>query len=201
MLLTDYLDDFAVAVFLPGPEPKAPPATEDMTGDSLAAFEEGYKAGWDDAVKAQNNDSRQIAGDLGQNLLDLSFTYHEAVAQVVRSLSPVLRQMVDAVLPALARQSLAPQIVEQLDTAVQHGADVPVEVLVAEGDLAAVTEAMDRDFGFPVRLRAAPELKQGQAEIRFADRETQIDMEEVLAAVGELMQGFLYENDKAVKHG
>jgi hypothetical protein len=44
----------------------------------VASFEQGYKAGWDDAVAAQSEDQTRIRADLARNLQSLSFTYQEA---------------------------------------------------------------------------------------------------------------------------
>ncbi|MBA3904750.1 MAG: flagellar biosynthesis protein, partial [Rhodocyclaceae bacterium] len=41
----------------------------------VASFEQGYSAGWDDAVAAQNGDQTRIRADLARNLQSLAFTF------------------------------------------------------------------------------------------------------------------------------
>ena len=90
--------------------------------ERLEAFERGYQAGWDDCAKSQMEESRRITADLAQNLQDLSFTYEEAYAAVMQALHPLLEQMIAAVLPRLARDSLVPRLVETVhDIAREHG--------------------------------------------------------------------------------
>jgi len=65
----------------------------------LASFEQGYSAGWEDAFTAQVEDQTRITGNLASSLGDLSFTYHEALAQLLVSVEPVFRSLVELVLP------------------------------------------------------------------------------------------------------
>ena len=102
--------------------------------EKLEAFERGYKAGWDDAAKAQEEDRDRITSDFANNLQELSFTYQEAYGHLARALKPVLQQMVDSVLPGLARQALGPQIVEQLTELAAGAGRQEVEIVVSPGN-------------------------------------------------------------------
>ena len=195
------LEDFAQPVTAPISAESEAAGQTAVEAAALASFEEGYKAGWDDAVKAQNTDKDRLSADLAQNLQDLSFTFHEAVGHVVRATSPLLNQMVECVLPELAHKALGLHIVQQLETRLQDVAEPCVEIRVSEADRAAVAPLLDRDFGFPVSLVAAPELVSGQADMRFAEEERQIDLTEVISGLDALLSGFLYENEKGLKHG
>ncbi|MEC3861564.1 ABC transporter ATP-binding protein [Mesobacterium sp. TK19101] len=167
----------------------------------LASFEEGYKAGWDDAVKAQRGDFHRVSSDLAQNLQDLSFTYHEAVNHVVNATAPMLRQMVETLLPALGRDVLALHLADRLRT-VLDGLDKPdVIIAVSPADHDTVAPMLDQVTSLPVRLQSDPMLGAGQADIRFGDTESRIDLGEVLEGISALVESFLYENEKALKHG
>lgn len=54
----------------------------------LASYEQGFSAGWEDALAAQADDRKQLAADLAHTLQSLSFTYHEARAHILRGLEP-----------------------------------------------------------------------------------------------------------------
>ncbi|MEN8837451.1 MAG: flagellar biosynthesis protein, partial [Celeribacter marinus] len=41
-------------------------------------YEAGYKAGWDDAIAADESVRTKIGAELERNLQDLGFTFHEA---------------------------------------------------------------------------------------------------------------------------
>ncbi len=196
--LIEMFEDFAS---LPVSETGLMGGDGDLQSEKLASFEDGYKAGWDDAVAAKNEDFRHISSDFAQHLQDLSFTFQEAVAHVVKSTSPLLEQMVNLLLPEIARHALGLQIIEQLQVKLRDVATAQVQINVWEGNYDAVNALMDRDFGFPVQVVPLADLKPGQAELRFAENETQIDLDEVVEGIGELIQGFLFENSKAMKHG
>mgnify|MGYP003515970463 CR=1 FL=1 len=51
----------------------------------LEAYEQGYRAGWEDAAAAHAEDQRRIRVDLARSLQALGFTYQEARAHVLKS--------------------------------------------------------------------------------------------------------------------
>ena len=80
----------------------------------LAAYETAYKAGWEDAASAQSEDQARIRADLARNLQQLSFTFQEARAHVLKAVEPLLEEMVNRLLPETARETLAPLVLEQV---------------------------------------------------------------------------------------
>lgn len=199
--LRDFLDDFSV-----GPAPLADsvePGLDAVEAENLRleAFENGYKAGWDDAVKAQTEDQSSISSGLGQQLQDLSFTYHEAYGQMLNAMTPLLEDMVNKVLPGLAREVLGHQVVDLLRQAASDIGSVAVEVAVAPANMSSVAPLLEVDFGFPVRLVEDDSLSEEQADIRFGESEKQIDLGGLLASVTEAVEGFTHDNGKQHAHG
>ena len=94
-------------------EPTSEASSETNEDQQLQAFEKGYQAGWDDAVKAQADSIAKVSAEFGQNLQDMSFTYHEALSKLTLSIQPVLAEIIDKLLPSLAQKTLGPQIVGQ----------------------------------------------------------------------------------------
>ena len=80
----------------------------------LGSYDAGYSAGWEDAAAAQTNEQSLIKADLARNLQSLGFTYQEARIHILRSIEPLLQEMVGRLLPELARESLAPIVLEAL---------------------------------------------------------------------------------------
>ncbi len=80
----------------------------------LAAYESGYTAGWEDANAAQADDRTRMTAELARNLQSLSFTYHEGRAHVLKAIEPLLGELVGRVLPEIARELLAPLVLETL---------------------------------------------------------------------------------------
>lgn len=192
MSIAHLLEDFGHT-----PEDEAHPMS-DLTREELRleAFEAGFKAGWDDAVKTQQEDTRRISADFAGNLRDLSFTYHEACTGLIEALRPVLSGMVDTVLPALARQSLGPRVVERLEELAREGLEQPFQIVTAPANLEALEGLLSDREDLPAVLRAEPSLGDGQVHIRFGATEHEIDLDSVLAEISAAMTGFLFKPQK-----
>jgi len=160
------------------------PTTATPTGAAPGTdgFEAGYRAGWDDAVRAAAEDEARVRADLARNLRDLGFTYREARAQVMASLEPLLRDVTERLLPDIARDALAPRIVEMLMTMAQGAAETPVELVIAPGARAAVDRMLSPAPGLPLTVREEPTLDIGQAVLRHGTAETRIDLTAVAEA-------------------
>ncbi|MEI4233407.1 flagellar biosynthesis protein [Roseovarius sp. D22-M7] len=165
--------------------------------ERLEAFEKGYQAGWDDSVKSQGEESRRIAADLGQNLQDLSFTYEEAYAAVMQAVHPLLEQMVSAVLPRLARDSLVPRLVETLHDIAREQGHQKIAIAAAEADMPALAHLTEAVPEIDIELGVDDTLASGQIYLRFDGREQAIDMQEVLEGIEQAVSGFFENSRKA----
>lgn len=194
--------DFATAPE-PGLAASAGPPPEVLAEDErLAAYERGYAAGWEDAVAARDSDALRLREDLAQNLRDLAFTFQEARAHVLRSLEPLLRAMVDRVLPETARAGFGAAVAAEAMAAARSAAAAPVEILVAPESITAVETALGEDPALPLRLVADPMLAEGQARFRMGAEETALDQAALLAAIRGLVDDFLTQpHERAVLHG
>lgn len=172
--------------------------------EKLEAFERGYKAGWDDAAKAQAEDRTRVTRDFANNLQELSFTYHEAYGHLARALKPVMSQIVETILPEIARESLGPRLSEQLGELANAAGKQDVEIVVAPSNARLVRSLLEKDVGFPVKLVEEASLGEGQAYLRFGDSERQIDHNEVLSGISQAVAAFFHElehtSEKEVTH-
>ncbi|MBV2359278.1 ABC transporter ATP-binding protein [Thalassococcus sp. CAU 1522] len=201
MTLRSVLEDFART--RPGARDADPVAADgvDVEQLRLESFDQGYRAGWDDALKAQNEDGKRIAGDLAQNLQDLSFTYHEAYSHVLKAMTPLLNEIATVLLPGLEQEALRLHLVAQLQDIAREGDGLAVDLAVAPVHAEALAPLVDEPFGFPLRLIEDDSLADGQADIRFAGDERRIDLGEVLQGVKDAVQGFAYDTRRKTAHG
>ncbi|WP_299936119.1 ABC transporter ATP-binding protein [uncultured Pelagimonas sp.] len=199
--LHQLLDDFS-KVSVQTPEIAAVTFNEaDLEGQKLEAFENGYRAGWDDAVKAQSDDRSRISSAFGQHLQDLSFTYHEAYSQVMNAMAPLLDEMVAALLPQMARETLGHHIVEQLRSMAQEIGALKVVVAVAPSNTESVAPLLEGEFSFPIQLIEDDTLADEQADIRLGQTEKQIDLGDLIASVSEAVDGFSHDNRRKLANG
>lgn len=198
--LADYLDDFGEPSL--GAEP-AEPALDPAEVETrrLEAFEEGYRAGWDDSVKAQADDSSNLSSTFAQHLGDLSFTYQEAYTAIMGAIGPLLDEMIAKLLPEIARQSLGGHITEQLAALAHEIGRRDVVIAVAPGRRDAVAPLIEGDFAFPVAIVEDDTLGADQADIRFGETERQIDLADMLTAFTAMVEGFSDENGRKIVNG
>lgn len=174
---------------------------EEVESIRLEGFENGYKAGWDDALKSQTEEGTRISEDFARNLSDLSFTYHEAHSHVMQSMAPLLQDLVDTILPEVVRDTIGFRVVEQLNEMARDAGEQTIEIAANAHDLPVIQSLLDRDFGFPINAQADGDLAEGQVVLRMANDERQIDMEAVMSGIKDAVAGILDDTERTLKHG
>lgn len=162
----------------------------------LEAFETGYQAGWEDAVKAQSDDSRHISADLAQNIQDLSFTYQEARSAVIESLAPLLTQMVETVLPKLAHQHLPDRVAEVVTALVAEQGKHEAVVQACAKDIPALEDLLSHDPEMDVTLDQDETLTEGQVRIKLGQTERELDLSAVLEGLEHAVSNFFNDEIK-----
>lgn len=142
----------------------------------LAGFEEGYQAGWDDAGAARDTDEAKTRAVIHQNLQDLSFTYHEARHHLLTQIEPLMMEVVRQVLPRLARQGLANELVGVIHEHAAQMAQVPLRVRAQQSVLDQVRDLLADTNGIPVTYEAPPDAAPDCAYVAFAGGETKVDL-------------------------
>ncbi|MFT7593154.1 MAG: flagellar biosynthesis/type III secretory pathway protein FliH [Paracoccaceae bacterium] len=199
MAISHLLEDFSVADPSDGASKlMSEGALEDQR---LASFEQGYSAGWEDAVNAQVEDHSRVTGVLGRKLEDLSFTYHEAMAQMMGSVEPVFRSLVESVLPDILAQTFSQHIVEQLCEMARDRAAQPVTLVVPAGASAALKPALARNFSMPVEIVEDTTLDPGQASMRIGSAERELDSAHFVDSLRKTVDSFLYQLTEDTHYG
>jgi flagellar assembly protein FliH len=168
-------------------------STEEIEDQKLQSFEAGYQAGWDDAVRAQSDQEGRVTAELGQNLQEMSFTYHEALSKLTSSFEHVMQQILDKLLPEVQRTSLGAHIAEQIRMITKDQGGLPIEITVAPSNVAKVTEMAGKALSEPFVVKGEQSLGEGQAFVRFGSTERQIDLASVVSGVSEAMAAFFHE--------
>lgn len=151
--------------------------------DELGAFEKGYKAGWDDSASALVREHQRLSADFAANLSDLSFTYYEARAHVLKGVEAVMREILVKLLPETARQALPQLVWEQVSGILEASASTPLKILVAPNSRADMDALFPDDPGFPLVIIEEPTLTDGQVFLRSGDIEQVIDISLALSEI------------------
>lgn len=198
MTATLTLEDFALAGAAAGaPEVPAPPLTE---ADRVAAYEDGYRAGWEDAGKAQREDQARIGAEFARNLQEISFTFHEARAHIIEAMGPLLDELLETLLPELMQEEFPQTVKEVLAPLIAEAADAPVDIVVGPGGAEQLQATVAECSGGAVRIREEPSLAQGQAYLRVGKTERRIDLTGALTRIREAADALRQLNRRTLQH-
>jgi flagellar biosynthesis/type III secretory pathway protein FliH len=160
----------------------------------VASFEQGYSAGWDDAVAAQQGDQDKIRADLARNLQSLSFTFQDARSHVLQSIRPLILEMVNRLLPEVAREALAPTVLDAVMPLAEGLADAPLTLVLNPANRAQVEALVAQATGLPMVIDEEPSMPDGQVYIRFGTAESKVDLAQVTADIGLAVRSFFNLN-------
>ena len=174
---------------------------DDQEDLRLASFEQGYTAGWDDAIHAQAEDQSRITGELARALEDLSFTFQEALVQMMSSIEPIFTSLVETVLPEAMSQTVGLRLAEQCCEMVRNQVEQPVSLVVPVGSGSAIQSILGQRLAMPVEVVESADVGPGQACLKVGHRECEIDNDVLLSELRSSINAFFYQTEKASLHG
>ena len=160
----------------------------------IASFEQGYSAGWDDAVAAQQGDQTRIRADLARNLQSLSFTFQDARSHVLQAIRPLILEMVNRLLPEVARETLAPTVLDAVMPLADTLADAPLTLVLNPAVRGQVEDLLAQATGLPMVIDEEPTMPEGQVYIRFGTTETKVDLAQVTTDIAIAVRAFFNLN-------
>lgn len=169
---------------------------EEMEDLKLQAFESGYQAGWDDAVKAQSDSVTYVSSELGASLQSASFEYHELRATMNASVQSIMAEVVMTILPMVAQASLGAHIREIIASAVRDSLDRTVHVAVAPSSEDAVRAALKSDLPKPFELVCDPMMSPNQIILQLGETETEVNLDKTVADIATAVTNY-FEIEKA----
>ena len=194
-------------VFVPGPRPRAEadddtvvlPA-EALEEARLAAFDSGYKAGWDDATAAARDEATDLQAEVARHLQSLSFTYHEARGALLQGLAPLLDQICTRLVPETARAALGETVREALLPLADEALDRPVSLRIHPDARPALEAALADATTPPHRLLEDPGLTPGEVHLHWDDGERHIDLDAAAAAIATAVTAFFQDSEEELRH-
>lgn len=175
---------------LPAPQAESAPSEEDLEDLKLKSFEQGYGAGWDDAVKAQAESGHLLAETVQQSLLDARMTREQAFKAFIAASHPLIDELVTKILPVVADRTLPQHVVALLNKAIEDASDLPVEIRVSPDQHAAASRVLDGRMPDTASLTADESLAPGQACFALGPSEKQIDLPELISQISEAVDAF-----------
>jgi flagellar assembly protein FliH len=174
---------------------------EEAEERALAAFEKGYADGWDDAARAHLDADSKVRADISAHLQALSFGFIEAREHVTASVAPLLRAMVEGILPGVADLAIARATLHRLQDAATQMADTPVVLLMHPETRRLVEPMIAALSSVPVTLRNDAALGIGQLYLQSEAGELCIDVDAALAELRRAVDDLLPQPERSQNHG
>jgi hypothetical protein len=175
-------DDDAV-----GPPDALPEAGEEAR---LSAYDDGYSAGWEDALAARDDDAARLCNAVGQNLQALGFSYHEARMHILQSLRPLLEAMVSRLLPRLAAEAIGPMVADVVMTLAAESADQPITLRLHPATRSAVEGFLTPPPSLPLTLTEDANQTPGQVVVQAGPSGAQVDLDGAIAEIAAALAAF-----------
>ncbi|WP_299661967.1 ABC transporter ATP-binding protein [uncultured Ruegeria sp.] len=173
---------------------------EALEEQRLAAFEQGYGAGWDDAIQAQEQAGGQLSSELSATLSDLSFTYQEALTRMTLSLEPLFQSLIQVVLPETVEHSFATRLKDQLCEMAQEQIGQPMQLTVPAGTSDQVAASLLPDFSPTPQVVEDPSLQPGQAQLQVGTARREVDCTALLSSIAASFDAYLFEAKEALSN-
>lgn len=184
------LEDFTSSAGAPAPEPAPAPSAmpEDAT---LAAYEDGYRCGWDDCARAEAEANRRIGADLAANLAAMTLTHAEARQDVLAAIGPLFEDIAAQLLPRLAAEAVAPTVIAELRQIAGENTALRPLLVAAPASLPALERLLATTGEIELDLAAEPTFAEGQVSIRHAGQRRDMDLSGAADRMAEAIRGFL----------
>ncbi len=169
--------------------------------ERVSTFDKGYRAGWEEAQTTLAADAERSKADLAQHLQTLSFTYHEAQAHVLTALQPLLCHLVGQVLPQIARETLAPIVVETLIPLADRLGQVALMLRVHPSTLSTVQTLLEARISLPLTILPDATLGKGQVHLQLGPAEGEVNLDQTTTDIATAVHGFFDLHGKDVLYG
>ncbi|WP_339986473.1 hypothetical protein [Gymnodinialimonas ulvae] len=163
--------------------------------EALDAYEAGYKSGWADCAAAEEEVRKSVGADLAKRLREAELTYSTARQDILASLAPFFEELVTALLPRLASDSVAPMAAQELHELLQHDASASIEVMAAPASCESVQRLLEAEGFEDVSVRAEPAFSETQVSLRVGSERRDIDLSDITRKITEAVCAFQSQTD------
>lgn len=163
------------------PSPVAAPGAADA---APSAYEQGYNAGWDDALSQIAEEKGRIGETLAERLSLVEQTRDEAMAQMLRTLEPLLHDVFDKVLPRAVERGFLRRLMQEAE-AVLEETNASLTLLVTPEEVTALEALVSdrQDLSDVVKVKAEPALALSQAILAWEGGQKRLDLQSVMIAM------------------
>ena len=160
-------------------------------------FDEGYNAGWDDAMAQVEKEETRIGEQLATRLAALECDHDATRLALIADLEPALRDVFDKLLPHTVERTFLANLMEEVAASLQ-ATNEQLRILVSPEDMTPMVRLIERAGISPHQavVAAEPALAMSQALIRWTGQERRVDLEGVLADLDAAIDAYFETLDR-----
>lgn len=172
---------------------KYPSAAGDgsTAGPDLAAFDQGYNAGWDDARKALDSSVSENQRDLIDVLSRHAAAADDARLAILDDLRPIISGIADILVPQIAGQSFAPHLEQFVFNLIETYHPPTVMISVHQADFDAIQAILQHADFARCQVQVDPGVRPQQACISYASAEVEFNFQDGIAEIQTALASFL----------
>lgn len=168
---------------------KAKATQERIEDEKLAAFDSGYKSGWDDAISAYTDGRRIMAGTLKDAISKAEVDLEAVRSEILSQIHPIFQKSVEIFCQKGALSPLANrlfQLLQELTTGSQRS-ELLVECSVEDLE---TLEAVCKEKNIETKPTINQSLAQGQFTISCDQEKLEVDFSEIQSNLQNLAEQF-----------
>ncbi|MDA7827258.1 hypothetical protein N9A67_03415 [Rhodobacteraceae bacterium] len=165
----------------------------------LDAFEQGYRAGWDDAGAAYKDSTTNLSQEFLTSLCDLSLTHQEAYKALQQDLIAIVEKIGKSLIPEIVGQSFVPTLVKFITDDMRKLGLASLTISVHPENEAALRSLLDEGTHQHVTIETSPTLRKDQAILGTPQREMEFTFTETIDQIRDDLAIFLYSHPKGTK--
>lgn len=153
-----------------------------------AAYEQGYGAGWQDALDQMRDEDALRRAATFEALQAISFTYAEARAMTEHQLATTLDALLAKILPEVCLLSLPGRVAQELQVLLARDATASIQVLCAPQSVPMIAPLLEQlPAGAQVKLVDEPSFAAAQVVLAGQGQQRDIDLSSIAALVQSAM--------------
>lgn len=166
----------------------------------LEGFDAGYKAGWDDATKALKDNTDSIFTILRENLSDLTFTYHEARNGILKSLAPVIEEIIQSVLPMILHNSFPAFVLETIQEIASDSSNPTVNLRAHPDHADILSKELNHGLDMPFQVKGDRCLSKDTALLEIGHTGMEIEFTAFLEKISGTVSTFFDPEKESVRY-
>lgn len=154
-----------------------PLTAQDAESLRARAFEEGYGAGWSDALAQMRNEDALRRAASEEALQGIAFGFHEARSELESSFVALASELVDILLPELLPRAMQQVVSQELRALAARQFRGRMELLCATGVREVMSDLIATVPGLDITLVDEPSFTEQQVMLRVDQNLRHIDLD------------------------